>query len=46
MLQLQWLFADHPLWVGLIVALACIFVAAAAYRPMRLLLTKFTKSKN
>jgi hypothetical protein len=45
MMQLQWLFADHPLWVGLIVVLVCLVVAAAAYRPMRLLLTKFVKSR-
>ena len=43
--RMQWIFEDHPLWVGLIAAVLCLMAAVAAYRPMRLLLVKYTKPK-
>lgn len=43
--KLQWFFSDHPLWVGLIVMLICLFVAIMAYRPMRRLLSRRVKAK-
>ena len=46
MSRVQWIFEDHPLRVGLIVVLICLFAAVAAYRPMRLILAKFTKSRS
>jgi uncharacterized membrane protein len=45
MSKLQWLFADHPLWVGLIVVLVCLLLAVAAYRPLRKLLSRPAKVK-
>lgn len=43
--KFQWFFSDHPLWVGLIVVLICLFVAIMAYRPMRRLLSRHVKPK-
>ena len=43
--RFQWFFSDHPLWVGLIVVLVCLFVAIMAYRPMRRLISRHTKAK-
>ncbi|BCO25529.1 cyclic di-GMP-binding protein [Rhodoferax lithotrophicus] len=43
--KLQWLFADHPLWVGLLVALVCVLLAIAAYRPLRKLFHRTAKVK-
>jgi hypothetical protein len=41
--KFQWFFSDHPLLVGLVVLLVCLFVAIMAYRPMRRLLIRRAK---
>jgi hypothetical protein len=43
--RLQWLFADHPMWVGIIAVLVCILLGVAAYRPLRNLIARRAKSK-
>ncbi|TXT40873.1 MAG: cellulose synthase BcsB [Comamonadaceae bacterium] len=43
--KLQWLFADHPLWVGGLVVLVCLLLAVSAYRPLRKLLSRPAKVK-
>lgn len=44
--RLQWLFADHPMWVGIIAVLMCILLAVAGYRPLRYLLARRAKAKS
>ncbi len=44
-MKLDWLLTDHPVWVSIVVVVLCLLAALAAYRPLRLLIKRFTKAK-